>query len=650
MTLTEGMAEYHRGYEDGRHGMDAEHRAVAMRLRALRFDDGNHENLSNVAYAIYPEHRYAWTPSACAALRDKLIDLMGGVSDENVHVGGLCCDDGCMGDVSNGEDTGRAHDSPSNLDRNHMAVREGVDTVIGDSDDTCCCAGGGACADCDCDDSGEQTEVTDERTTDDCGVDTDCGDGGGDLHMAGIEPTATVTGDGLTITSEDGDELRIVKDDILLNGKSIVKESIDGLLGLTATYDVLDNERRKAVCELQKLNSENFGCKQFMGDLLSAIDPDWISKASMYDDATLNEYMRDRLIHLLGGDQPSGIDVLRAMNSDGTSPNDDGTCPNDVTMASITEELRELIAKYEIPENENHKWFMTSHDQRYIVTKAYAIADRIDEQFERICKQQEAVLQSTIDTMVDERDKLADNRDMWRGKAMQLTDVVDRYVGRCDDLLDLLRDAAADFKNASYGWNYASVVGENIVIETERNRLLKERDKLRDECVKMKRQYAELCVERANLLDLLRDARDEYKTLDRVSSETSANFHAMRDRVWSLEMERDELQAKLDEYDSTYVELPKDANGEVFRVGCAVRMVERHPEVLLTVHRMTLCDDGMWWLYAWDDKDEYSCNLSTSEFEVHDMPCDTAESIVRDLSIGSITESEAVERIEALNG
>ena len=113
--------EYHRGFNDGEHSMDAEHRAVAMRLRGLRFEGGSHENLARIAYAIYP-CATGWTCESADGLRDKLIDLLGGVSD-----------------------------------------------------DGCGCAGGGACAAGDGGDSGKQVEVTDERVADDCGAAVRCG-------------------------------------------------------------------------------------------------------------------------------------------------------------------------------------------------------------------------------------------------------------------------------------------------------------------------------------------------------------------------------------------------------------------------------------------------------------------------------------------
>ena len=62
----------------------------------------------------------------------------------------------------------------------------------------------------------------------------------------------------------------------------------------------------------------------------------------------------------------------------------------------------------------------------------YAIADRIDAQFDRICEQQEAVLQSIIDEVVEERksdrlriEKLERQRDEARAKLDAIRDALD---------------------------------------------------------------------------------------------------------------------------------------------------------------------------------------------------------------------------------
>ena len=46
------------------------------------------------------------------------------------------------------------------------------------------------------------------------------------------------------------------------------------------------------------------------------------------------------------------------------------------------------------------------HGVHGILEQLIAIADRIDEQFARVCEQHEAVLQQTIDEMAYERDEL----------------------------------------------------------------------------------------------------------------------------------------------------------------------------------------------------------------------------------------------------
>lgn len=279
--------EYHRGFEDGRHSMDAEHRVIAMKLRGLRFDGGSHENLSRIAYAIYP-CATGWTCESADGLRDELVRLMGGVSDDTCGAG-------------------------------------------------CCCAAADSDGDCGL----QREEVEHGGAAVDCADDSRGWSRGKLVHM-------------------------------------------DGLVA----YDVLWNERHKAVCELRKLDGCSPTAHNFRDALAASVNVP--KDGAPYDDKELCHLICDRLIHLLGGDQPSGIDVLRAM--DGESDTDE-TSPNDVPTSSITDELRKWMSTV-----------LTSDDY------AWAIADRIDEQFDRICQQQEAVLQATIEGMVKEyeHDRLPD--------------------------------------------------------------------------------------------------------------------------------------------------------------------------------------------------------------------------------------------------
>lgn len=83
--------------------------------------------------------------------------------------------------------------------------------------------------------------------------------------------------------------------------------------------------------------------------------------------------------------------------------------------------------------------------------------------------------------------------------------------------------------------------------------------KERDAWQKKAWKWEEKCLERDSridaLLDLIRDAAEEYK---------DKHYWAQvwHDRAEDMRMERDELQAKLDEYDRTHVELPKGMDAD----------------------------------------------------------------------------------------
>jgi hypothetical protein len=419
-----------------------------------------------------------------------------------------------------------------------------------------------------------------------------------------------------------------------------------------STYDTLDNERRKAVCELRKLNSENFRCKQFMGDLLSAIDQDWISKASMYDDATLNEYMRDRLIHLLGGSQPTleaadgcmtikfdghelrftkdnayinGVpvnEVLLAtlrhdndecnfsgsendMDADNTEPNpaktsddasnhvsfgtrSDGTmgqpnetCPNDVPLASITDELRRYVAEI---------WDGSMYVNK-VPTRLLEIADRTDEQFDRICKQHEAVLQATIDAMVDERDRLMEQR-------FELQQSL-REVAECLDLHNM---------HELYGYKIDAVT--KLVVGAI-YKLVDERDELQTECDRLT------------------------KALDEIQAEP------VNDIICRIERERDELLVKLEGYDQTHMKLPLDRKGVIVRPGDMVRLDEGILTEVMAVSEKNI---------VWQDGD-YPDHPHLKQRVAHNVEVprpepDTVDRIAEGLKSGKVSVQEAITRLQ----
>lgn len=189
-----------------------------------------------------------------------------------------------------------------------------------------------------------------------------------------------------------------------------------------ATYDVLGNERHKVVCELRKMRLDTGTA---IKKLAVALGIRW-NAANVQKSCAM---IQSRLIHLLGGDDETasnedgseyglsdridgsgscmgdsmggsehcedtcdcGCERLTALDN-GTCPNDDVTCPNNGPTSSITDELRTWVRDHIWQHADNH-------------TELIAIADRIDAQFERICSQQEAVLQQTISETVDEHEQ-----------------------------------------------------------------------------------------------------------------------------------------------------------------------------------------------------------------------------------------------------
>lgn len=174
-------AEYARGYENGRRSKDADHAAVAIRLSNLRFDGGSHENLSKIAYAIYP-CATGWTCESSKGLRDRLIDLLGGVHEHRCDAGRSCAR--------------------------------------------------------------------------------------GDSHACGVgEPTEAMT------------------------------------------YDVLGNERHKAVCRLREWEPDEDGMPR--RELWEAVMGEELPTVPLKGDAELDIIMRDRLIYLLGGDEPTAMEYIQ---------------------------------------------------------------------------------------------------------------------------------------------------------------------------------------------------------------------------------------------------------------------------------------------------------------------------------------------------
>lgn len=403
-------AEYSRGYEDGRRSMDAEHAAVALRLRALPLDGDTTENLSQIAKAVWHSD-FGWTQGACSALRDELVRLMGGVSERPYP---------------------------------------------------------------------------------------------------------------------------------------------------TSTFDVLGNERYKAVCRLLEVNADAGG---FVRALASAIGVKWQAPRITQ---TLAE-VRDRLIYLLGGAYKSPMEYIsdivdeyeRTHGKIGIELDGAGLSRKSVEAMSRRANLSESVesAKSDAEDggeigritDELREYISATWDggiYQYEIPKALrSIADRIDAEFDRICEQQEAVLQSTIDGMVDEYDTNKLHRMLKRmlGETKCIHDELqaqsEKHRAR-DEELSSLRDECR---------MYRTMLNDAAKSYDGLRRLMRETQRDNDGTVsRLFDENYELFEECEMYRSMLNDAAEEYKMLDQMLVETSANFYAMCNRVGGLQAERDGLQAKLD--------------------------------------------------------------------------------------------------------
>lgn len=400
-------AEYARGYEDGRRSKDADHAAVAMRLRGLRFDGGSHENLHKIAYAIYP-CATGWTVESSKGLRDRLIDLLGGVHEHRC-------------------DSGRG----------------------------CAC---------------------------------------GNSRAGGY-----------------------------------------GELAKAMTYDVLGNERHKVVCELRKWEPDEDGMPH--RELWEAVMGEKLPTVPLNGDAELDIIMRDRLIHLLGGDEPNFTDIAETIKSGDECEDKLMENGENHKIATIADELRKYVAEI---------WDGSMYVNR-VPMKLRAIADRMDEQFARVCELWERTAtdtaQSVHDSMEAECNKLQAECDRLTAALDELhadpaNDVICRLERERDELQAKLEEADAAIAN----WR------EREMSFNESERL---REKLQDELKELEEFEPDIAMiaygdDNDELRRLLYRAA---KLLANAEQERDANYVYWMDckeKVVQANVTIDELQDKLD--------------------------------------------------------------------------------------------------------
>lgn len=191
--------------------------------------------------------------------------------------------------------------------------------------------------------------------------------------------------------------------------------------GETTTYDELGNERHKAICRLQRF-------VPMIGErptdeaskLIQCITGNDGSRVACVNDL---EETRDRLIHLLGGDQSHFPASIGHENETGNGT-ENGTCPNNVPIVSITSELRKFAETF------RHEWYdekdgsvcYTTSDMPPTIDSVNgadyinAIADRIDKKVEDLAHDV-IMWRDRAEDMRMERDELQAELGKWKGLA-----------------------------------------------------------------------------------------------------------------------------------------------------------------------------------------------------------------------------------------
>lgn len=137
------------------------------------------------------------------------------------------------------------------------------------------------------------------------------------------------------------------------------------------------------------------------------------------------------------------------------------------------------------------------------------------------------------------------------------------------------------------------------------------------------------------LLDLIRDAAEDYEEL-LVANDLQA------DVLDACMQQNKELRRELDGYEESHIELPKDVDGKRIVIGDILHDYEDGNDFHVDGFKIW----GMsykWWAYQ-----ENACQYPVHHCLLVQKCSDTAESIVRDLTLGNISESDAIARIEKL--
>lgn len=505
-------SEYHRGFEDSKATksadqwqLDIERKAVAARLRKVVPSEqhGSHEMLSAICTAI-SKPVMGWTVGAGELLRDQLIALMGG-------------------------DTDLAKTDAKVPDSGHVRECPQFPTATYD-------------------------ELGNERHRAVCELRKMRTDSGGFVkalaNAVGVEWQAPRVARSLADVRD-----RLI---YLLGADTILKEGGDGMARGDFERGTVpcDSVGARDVPEEAVVDECNFSTPESDMDAEDAgqnpaeiqeESSDHVSLGTQPVTDEQREYADDYCYrgHFSAFKSPWDNSAETSEDANGTASNDDGTCPITVQSPSITDELRKWV--------HDHIW-------QYAIdyVELYSIADRIDEQFERICSQHESVLQQTISETVDEHERemaelrsdyeqaISDITGVERGEGSDLLMPVDVFLHVRDGLrhdVEMWRDRTEDMRMERDELQKSLVeVAEHVGVPHERDLSEYDDSTIANAtifCVdNLHRDIAERDTRLNSLLDLIRDAAKDYQTAVKVA-------RRLQERTSELRRERDELLDKL---------------------------------------------------------------------------------------------------------
>lgn len=338
---------------------------------------------------------------------------------------------------------------------------------------------------------------------------------------------------------------------------------------MLATYDVLGNERHKVICELRKSDFTLYTPEQFVETLYKML---YMTGGTPSNIHVMQKAVRDKLIHLLGGDQSpvklgdlfgilkedkDGVDAGRCDEADSDTPDAPaaeraGDCVHHQCiqgLVPITTELREKIAEYKPTEDG-------------IYTQTHPVGTIGYERMVELCDQIDAVHES-LERENKELQNALDDAGLERA-------------------LSNMHAAGSEREKLMNDFAY-----ETGVMLTRIHSLEEEVKRAQSEAKTQRNNFDQATSARQHWKDLYESALEQIHDLEH-------DVEMWRDRAEDMRMERDDALHEHHDFapESHYIMLPKDADGMPIHIGDLMEFTVGDPSKFV-VDTLSY-SDGIW--------------------------------------------------------